>query len=121
MHRHKNYKELGQAVVLYPDNYINDIEGEKLEELCDSFLNKGFKKIIIDFSGTDLINSIGISILIGIIDKIKGKKGVILFSGLKPVNYDIFNIVGLTKHIPVYRDEDEAVGVSDNEDRATVV
>lgn len=109
MHKHKNFKELGENVVIYPDNYINDIEGEKLEGMCDAFLKKGFKKIIIDFSETELVNSIGISILIGIIEKIRDKKGVILFSGLKKVNYDIFNIVGLTKYIPVCKDENEAV------------
>lgn len=120
MNRHKNFKELGETVVLYPDNYINDIEGEKLEEMCDAFLKRGFKKIIIDFSETDIINSIGISILIGIIEKIKDKKGVIFFSGLKQVNYDIFNIVGLTKHIPVCKDEEEAVSAVGCEDRAIV-
>ncbi len=119
MNRHK-FKELGETVVLYPDNYINDIEGEKLEEMCDSFLERGFKKIIIDFSDTDIINSIGISILIGIIENIKGKKGVILFSGLKPVNYDIFDIVGLTRHIPVCKDEAEAVDKVECAGRAIV-
>lgn len=109
MKRLKSYKEAGDTVVLYPDNYINDIEGEKLEELCDEFLNKGFKRVLMDFSNTDLINSIGVSILIGIIEKIRDKKGVIAFSGLKPVNYEIFNIVGITKHINVYKSEEEAV------------
>lgn len=107
--RYKNFKEMGDTVVLYPDNYINDIEGEKLEELCDAYLARGFKKIVIDFSETDLINSIGVSILIGMIEKIKDKKGTILFSGLKSVNYDIFSIVGLTKHIQVFDTEEDAI------------
>ncbi|MBI5643670.1 MAG: STAS domain-containing protein, partial [Deltaproteobacteria bacterium] len=71
-----------------------------------------FKKIVIDFSRTDLINSIGISILIGIIEKVKDKKGVILFSGLKQVNFEIFNIVGLTKHIQIFDTEEDALKVS---------
>lgn len=103
------FKETGDTIILYPDNYINDIEGEKLEELCDAFIKKGYTRIVIDFSGTDIINSIGISILIGIIEKIRDKKGVISFSGLKKVNYDIFSIVGLTKQIPVFRTEDDAL------------
>ena len=44
----KNYRESGDAVILYADNYINDIEGEKLEDLCEVFIRKGIKKIIID-------------------------------------------------------------------------
>lgn len=107
--RHKTYRESGESVVLYPDNYINVVEGEKLEDLCDHYIDLGFKNIIIDFSSTELINSIGISILIGIIEKVREKKGAVSFSGLKPVNYDIFNIVGLTKHIPVFKTDEDAV------------
>lgn len=105
----KNYRETGDAVILYADNYINDIEGEKLEDLCEVFIRKGIKKIIIDFTSTDLINSIGVSILIGILEKIRDRNGVLLFSGLKKVNHDIFRLVGLTKHIPVYNTDEEAV------------
>lgn len=108
--RHRSHMDLGDSVILYPDNYLNDIEGEKLEEMCDSFLKKGFKKIIIDFSETDLINSIGISILIGIIEKIRESNGALIFAGLKSVNKDIFNIVGLTKHVQIFDTVEEAMG-----------
>ncbi len=117
----KNFKELDDTVILYPHDYINDIEGEKLEEMCDSFLAKGVKKVVIDFSGTEMVNSIGVSILIGVIERIKDKKGVILFSGLKKVNRDIFDIVGLTKLIPIFGSEDDAINeLSDIDTGSTV-
>ncbi len=105
----KSYRVLDDTVVLYPGNYINDIEGEKLEEMCDTFLKKGIKKVVIDFSYTEMVNSIGVSILIGVIERIKDKKGVLLFSGLKKTNREIFKIVGLTELIPIYGSEDDAV------------
>jgi anti-anti-sigma factor len=107
--QHKNYKEIDDIVVLCAENYINDVEGENLEKVCDTFLTKETHKFVIDFSGTDIINSIGISILIGIIEKIKDKKGLVLFSGLTKVNHDIFNMVGLSKHIPLLKTEEDAV------------
>ncbi len=117
----KDFKELDDTVILYPHDYINDIEGERLEEMCDSFLAKGVKKVVIDFSDTEMVNSIGVSILIGVIERIKDKKGVILFSGLKKVNRDIFDIVGLTKLIPVFGSEDDAVNeISDIDTGSTV-
>lgn len=109
MSKQRSYRESGGSVILYPDNYINVVECEKLEDLCDQYMDMGFRRIIIDFSETELINSIGISILIGIIEKVREKKGVIAFSGLKPVNYDIFSIVGLTKHIQIFKTEEDAV------------
>lgn len=108
--RHRSHMDMGDSVILYPDNYLNDIEGEKLEETCHSFLKKGFKKIIIDFSETDLINSIGVSILIGIIEKIRESNGALVFVGLKGVNRDIFDIVGLSKHVQIFDTVDEAMG-----------
>jgi anti-anti-sigma factor len=105
----KNYKEIDNIVVIYADNYINKVEGDNLEKVCEAFLAKGTHKFVIDFSGTDIINSIGISILIGIIEKIKDKKGHVLFSGLKKINHDIFDMVGLSKHIPLLKTEEEAV------------
>ncbi len=108
--RYRNFKELGDTVVLYPDDYINDIEGEKLEDLCASYLDRGFRKIVVDFSETELINSIGVSILIGVIEKVRERDANIYFSGLKRVNYDIFSIVGLTKHIRIFETEEDALG-----------
>lgn len=107
--KYRNFKEVGDAVVIYSDNYINDIEGEKLEDLCASYLDRGFSRIVIDFSETDLVNSIGVSILIGIIERVRDSKGRISFSGLKRVNHDIFGIVGLTKHIQIFETEEDAV------------
>lgn len=114
------FKELGDSVILYADNYINGIEGEKLEDLCDGLLKRGFKRIVIDFSGTDLVNSIGISILIGIIEKVRDSKGTVAFSGLKQVNYEVFNIVGLTRHIPVFKSEAEALSAVKCEDQVSM-
>jgi anti-anti-sigma factor len=105
----KGFKELEDCVVLYTDNYLNDIEGEKLEEECNELFKKGRKRVIIDFGNTDLINSIGISILVAIMEKVRNEKGILFFSGLKKVNYDIFNTLGLTKDIPIFKTEEEAL------------
>lgn len=113
--KQKNFKELNNAVVLYADNYINDTEGEKLEEICEAFLLKGIKNFILNFSGTDFINSIGISILIGIIEKIKDNKGVIIFSELNKINHNVFTVVGLTKHIGIFKTEAEALKLLENQ------
>jgi len=103
------WKEVGDCVVLYSDNYLNGLEGERLEEDCGELLKMGFKKIVIDFTRTELINSIGVSILISIIEMVREWKGVLLFSGLKRVNIDTFHMLGLTKYVPVFGTEEEAL------------
>src|SRR3972149_1665532 len=103
--RHRNYRELDDKVILYPHNYINDIEGEKLEEMCVVFLSKGIRKFVIDFTDTEIINSIGISILIGIIEKIRRAGGVTLFVWWKKENHEIFRLASLTNITPVFSTE----------------
>jgi anti-anti-sigma factor len=105
----RGFKEFGDCVVLYPDNYLNDIEGEKIEDECNEFLKKGTRKVIIDFANTDLINSIGISIMVGIMERVKRGNGVIFLSGLKKVNHDIFDMLGLIKDVPTFKTEKEAL------------
>lgn len=105
----RNFKQLGDRVVVYPDNYINDLEGEKLEKFCYGFLNRGIRRIVMDFSNTEMINTVGVSILIGIMEKVRENEGVLLFSGLERTNYEICDIVGLTKHVPVFKTEKEAL------------
>jgi anti-anti-sigma regulatory factor len=42
-------------------------------------------------------------------EKVRNEKGILFFSGLKKVNYDIFNTLGLTKDIPIFKTEEEAL------------
>ncbi len=103
----------GDYVVLYPGDYLNGIEGEKLEDMCVSFLKKGFKRIIIDFSETELVNSIGVSILIGVIEKTREHGGTLSFARLTGVNRRIFDIMGLTGHVRIFETLEEAAGAGD--------
>ena len=105
----RGFREFKDCVVLYPDNYLNDIEGEKIEDECNDFLKRGKRKVVIDFTNTDIINSIGISILVGIMKKVRREEGLIFLSGLKKVNHDIFNMLGLIKDIPTFTTEEEAL------------
>jgi anti-anti-sigma factor len=103
------FKNCGEVIVVYARDYINDIEGEKLEDICETFLRDRVRGIILDFSRTHIINSIGISILIGIIEKVKGVGARVSFSGLKGAPYDVLRIVGLTESVVMYDTEEEAL------------
>ncbi len=104
-------RDCGEVIVVYARDYINDIEGEKLEDICETFLKDRCRGIILDFSRTDIINSIGISILISIIEKVKGVGARVSFSGLNSVAYDVLKIVGLTESVAIYGTEEEALKV----------
>jgi len=100
---------MGDSVILYPDHRLNEIEGEKLEGMCDSFLKKGFRKIIIDLSEAGLINSIGVSILVGLIEKIREGNGSLALAGIRSADRGVFDVAGLTGHVQMFDTVVEAV------------
>lgn len=95
--------------VLYTDGYINNIGGEELSKQFNLLVDEGYKKVIFNFENSKIINSIGISILIEIIEKTIAEKGTIYFCNLTPVISRTFEIMGLTQYAKIYPDEKEAV------------
>ncbi|MFH0924413.1 MAG: STAS domain-containing protein [bacterium] len=95
--------------VIYTNGYLNDLGGEKIDEECSRLLEEGNKKIIINFKNSKIINSIGISILIGVIEKIQEKQGKLGFCNLTPVNKETFKMMGLTKFATSFELEEDAI------------
>ncbi len=102
-------RRLNECVILYTERYLNSLCAEKIEEECDSIIKRGVKKIIINFKNTELVNSIGISVLISIIEKLKSIDGVLYFTNLTKTNYDTFHMLGLTKFVLVHQTEEKAL------------
>jgi anti-anti-sigma regulatory factor len=57
-----------------------------------------------------VVNSIVVSILIEIIEKLQEVDGKIGYYNLAPIVAKTFNIMGLTKYSTVFATEEEAVG-----------
>ena len=58
--------------VMMPRGYINDIAAARLEQLSEQFLNQGSKKLIVNFTEVQFINTIGLSVFLGIVQKALG-------------------------------------------------
>ena len=63
-------KTINGIVIFIPKGYVNDLGAENLEHACEEFLSKEMKKVVINFSEIQYINSIGASIFTGIVQKI---------------------------------------------------
>jgi len=69
----------------------------------------GCRALVIDFSDTKLVNSIGISILLGIIDVAEKCGARIVFSEVNNQTVELFEMLGLTRHVVLAKDEREAL------------
>ena len=97
------------VAVMMPKGYINDMGAACLEQTSEQFLGKGSKKLVVNFSGVLFINTIGISIFTGIIQKALEYNGLLCFTNMKKIHREVFEMVGLMKHVKVFKDEEDAL------------
>ena len=100
---------VGTTAVVYASDYLNKLTGEKIERECRRQLASGCQALVIDFSDTELVNSIGISILLGIINLAEKHGAQVVFSDVNNQTIALFDMLGLTRHVVLARNETEAI------------
>ena len=95
--------------VIYTKGYINNQAGEEIARVAYVLIDEGYKALLLNLEGTTIVNSIGISILIEIIEKMIEIDGRLAFCRLTPTIDKTFHIMGLTQYAPIYADEATAV------------
>ena len=100
---------VGTTAVVYASDYLNKLTGERVERECRRQLKCGCRALVIDFSDTKLVNSIGISILLGIIDIAEKSGALVVFSDVNSETVQLFEMLGLTRHVVLAKDEQEAL------------
>lgn len=99
----------GEVAVIYTDGYINNQGGEEIARVAYELIDNGHKKLLLNLAKTKIVNSIGISILIEIIEKMLEIDGRLAFCSLTPTIEKTFNIMGLTQYASIYSDEETAL------------
>ena len=96
----------GEVAVVYAGDYVNKMSGQRIERECLTRMECGCRALVINFSDTELVNSIGVSILLGVIDE-AGRRGArVAFSNVSLHTLKLFELLGLTRLV-VLADSDE--------------
>lgn len=91
----------GEKSVVYATDYLNKLSGERIERECKRQLDAGCKTLVVNFSETEIVNSIGVSILLGVIDAAQSKGAKVVFSDVNEDTNELFHMLGLTNHVTV--------------------
>jgi anti-anti-sigma factor len=102
-------KEMNGITLIETNGYLNNVGGEEISAICYEKMGLGQTKFLINMAGTKIVNSIGVSILIEIIEKLQEVNGKIGYYNLAPIVSKTFNIMGLTKYSTVFETEELAV------------
>ena len=99
----------GDVVIIKTSGYLNNVGGEKISEVCNTEINNGCKKFLLDLEDSKVVNSIGVSILIEIIERLEDIGGKLGYFNLAPIVSKTFKIMGLTKYCESYPTQEEAL------------
>jgi anti-anti-sigma factor len=97
------------GAVLYTRGYINNVGGEEIANRAYELMDDGVRALLLNLRDTKIVNSIGISILIEIIEKMMDSGGKIGFCCLTPVIHKTFQIMGLANYASIFDTEEAAV------------
>jgi len=99
----------GDVAVLWTDGYINNQGGEEIAREAYAQLEAGVRALVMNLEKTRIVNSIGISILIEVLERVMDRKGVLAFCGLTPTIDKTFRIMGLAQYATIYPTQEEAL------------
>ena len=91
----------GETATVFAGDYLNKLTGEKIERECRRQIAAGCKTIVVNFAETEIVNSIGVSILLGVIDAASSTGANIVFSDVNDDTIQLFEMLGLTNHVVV--------------------
>ena len=90
-----------KRAVVFAGDYLNKLTGEQIERECRERLKEGCTELVVNFSRTEIVNSIGVSILLGVIDSARGTGAHVVFSDVKEETAELFDMLGLTRHVTI--------------------
>lgn len=99
------------VLVIYVEGYLNSLLGERLEEFVQEKIEEGHLKFILNFGQVRLINSVGISILIGLVESVYESGGEVSFAEVRKTHRDVFAITGLSSRVKIFESEEDALQV----------
>ena len=108
-HKTIRTREMGNTLVVSVGGYLNSLLGEEVEKVVRAELEGGGRRILLNFGGTRLVNSIGISFVIGIVEKVMEREGRMAFCEVSRINRDLFQVTGLAKYVRSFETEKEAL------------
>jgi anti-anti-sigma factor len=112
-------RSMGDLAVVYAGDYLNKLSGERIERECKEKLESGCRALVINFRETEIVNSIGVSILLGVIDAAGTAGARLVFSDVNDQTIQLFEMLGLTRHVALARDENEALSRLESSDTDT--
>ena len=97
------------TLVMVTSGYVNNVGGEAIAKEFTKHFEQGVKGIIINLGQSKVVNSVGMSFLIEIIEHLQETSGKLVFTNLDPAVEKMLAIMGLFKFAGKEKSVEEAL------------
>ncbi len=94
-------KEVEGRAIVFLSGYLNEHGGEMLEQECQRLLERGVRGLQLDFADASLVNSIGVSYLLDIIEEAGRGDTELEFARVPEHIRGVFELLGINSRVPV--------------------
>ena len=99
----------GDILIISTEGYLNKDLAISVMEEASKHIENGTKKVLLNLSRSNIVNSIGASIIIELIEKLQDVDGSLSFCELPSIIEKTFTIMGLTKYCDTYENQEAAL------------
>ena len=99
----------GNVAILPTEGYVNETIAEAIAVECERVLEEGINNFILNMTQSRMINSVGIAIVVEIIEKATQEGGSLVFCGVSPTIAKTFQIMGLLQLSSIFESEEDAL------------
>ena len=89
--------------------YINNVGGERVAGACGGLIEEGLHHFLVNLGDCTIVNSVGISFLIDVIEQVNDLQGQVAFCCVSPTIAKTFQIMGLLQTASIYDTEPDAL------------
>lgn len=96
-------------LVIVTSGYVNNVGGEAIANEFNRHFENNVKQIVINLEQSKVVNSIGMSFLLEIIEKLQDVQGKMIFTNMDPAVEKMLTIMGLFEFAGKAANVDEAL------------
>jgi anti-anti-sigma factor len=86
------------CLVITTSGYVNNVGGEAIAAEFARHFENGTKQVVINLGQSKVVNSVGMSFLIEIIERLQEVEGKLVFTDLDPAVEKMLSIMGLFQY-----------------------
>lgn len=104
-----NVSQTGDISVLKVDGKLDCLTVPEVRPEIDKFVERDVKKVILDASGIELLDSSGVAVIVSLFKRLRAVGGDVRIAALVGQPKSIFNLLRLDRALPVFPTVEEAI------------